>query len=258
MKVVILAGGFGSRLSEETINIPKPMVRIGSMPILWHIMKNFSEQGYKEFIICLGYKSEVIKKFFIDYHTLNSDLTIDLKRNDTIYHNYNLEDWKISLIDTGLNTLTGGRIKRIKDYVKGRSFLLTYGDGVSNVNIKKLIESHKKMKKICTVTSVVPPGRFGILNVDKDGLVSSFDEKRSIGGYLINGGFFVCEPTIFDLIEGDNTSFEFSTLKDLALNKQLNSCKHNGFWKPMDTLRDKNELNELWESNSAPWKTWED
>ena len=205
MKLIILAGGKGERLKPITENIPKPMVRIGSMPIIWHIMKNFSEQGYKDFVICLGYKSEVIKKFFIDYHTLNSDLTIDLKRNDTIYHNYNLEDWKISLIDTGLNTLTGGRIKRIKDYVKDRPFLLTYGDGVSNVNLKKLIESHEKMKKICTVTSVEPPGRFGILNVDKDGIVLSFDEKRSVGNSLINGGFFVCEPSIFDLIEGDNT-----------------------------------------------------
>ena len=256
MKVVILAGGFGSRLSEETVNIPKPMVRIGSMPIIWHIMKNFSKQGHQDFVICLGYKSEVVKKFFIDYHTLNSDITIDLNKNNIKYHNYKSEDWKISLIDTGLNTLTGGRLKRIKDYVDNESFLLTYGDGVSNVNLEKLIESHKKMKKMCTVTSVEPPGRFGILNVNSDGLVSSFDEKRNIDSSLINGGFFVCEPSIFDLIKGDETSFEFTTLKDLAVNKQLNSYKHNGFWKPMDTLRDKNELNKLWESNLAPWKIW--
>jgi glucose-1-phosphate cytidylyltransferase len=256
MKVVILAGGFGSRLSEETVNIPKPMVRIGSMPIIWHIMKNFSKQGHKDFIICLGYKSEVVKKFFMDYHTLNSDITINLNSNDIKYHNYKSEDWKISLIDTGLNTLTGGRLKRVKDYVNNEPFLLTYGDGVSNVNLEKLIESHMKMKKICTVTSVKPPGRFGILNVNPDGLVSSFDEKRNVDSSLINGGFFVCEPSIFDLIEGDETSFEFTTLKDLAVNKQLNSCAHNGFWKPMDTLRDKNELNKLWESNLAPWKIW--
>ena len=211
-------------------------------------------------------KGEVYTEHYAKINYWN--VTIDLNKyflrgevqwtNDTIYHNSNLEDWKISLIDTGLNTLTGGRIKRIKDYVKDKPFMLTYGDGVSNVNLKKLIESHNKMKKICTVTSVEPPGRFGILNVDTKGLVLSFDEKRSVGGSLINGGFFVCEPTIFDLIEGDNTSFEFTTLKDLAIKKQLNSCKHNGFWKPMDTLRDKNELNELWESNSAPWKTWQD
>ena len=256
MKVVILAGGFGSRLSEETVSIPKPMVRIGSMPIIWHIMKIFSEQGYKDFVICLGYKSEVIKKFFIDYHSLNSDITIDLNKNDITYHNYDSEDWKISLIDTGLETQTGGRIKRIKDFINNETFLLTYGDGVSNVNLKKLIASHKKMKKICTVTSVEPPGRFGILNLKPDGLVSSFDEKKTINNSLINGGFFVCEPKIFDLIEGDETSFEFTTLKKLASNKQLNSCKHNDFWKPMDTLRDKNELNKLWESNSAPWKIW--
>ena len=256
MKVVILAGGFGSRLSEETVNVPKPMVRIGSMPIIWHIMKNFSEQGYKDFVICLGYKSEIVKKFFIDYHSLSSNITIDLNNNNIKYHNYNSEDWKISLIDTGLDTLTGGRIKRIKDYINNEPFLLTYGDGVSNVNIEKLIDSHKKMKKTCTVTSVEPPGRFGILNISPDGLVSSFDEKRNVNNSLINGGFFVCEPKILDLIEGDKTSFEFTTLKKLAANKQLNSCKHNGFWKPMDTLRDKNELNELWESNLAPWKIW--
>ena len=256
MKVVILAGGFGSRLSEETINIPKPMVRIGSMPIIWHIMKNFSHQGHKDFVICLGYKSEVIKKFFMDYHSLNSDITIDLNNNSIKYHNYNSEDWKISLIDTGHETMTGGRIKRIKDYVNNEPFLLTYGDGVSNVDLEKLIESHKKMKKTCTVTSVEPPGRFGILNVNPDGLVSSFDEKSNVDSSLINGGFFVCESTIFDLIEGDETSFEFTTLKELAVNKQLNSCKHHGFWKPMDTLRDKNELNKLWQSNLAPWKIW--
>ena len=256
MKVVILAGGFGSRLSEETVNVPKPMVRIGSMPIIWHIMKNFSEQGYKDFVICLGYKSEIVKKFFIDYHSLSSNITIDLNNNNIKYHNYNSEDWKISLIDTGLDTLTGGRIKRIKDYINNEPFLLTYGDGVSNVNIEKLIDSHKKMKKTCTVTSVEPPGRFGILNISPDGLVSSLDEKRNVNNSLINGGFFVCEPKILDLIEGDKTSFEFTTLKKLAANKQLNSCKHNGFWKLMDTLRDKNELNELWESNLAPWKIW--
>ena len=256
MKVVILAGGFGSRLSEETVNIPKPMVRIGSMPIIWHIMKNFSHQGYKDFVICLGYKSEVIKKFFLDYHSLNSNITIDLNNNSIKYHNYNSEDWKISLIDTGHETLTGGRIKRIKDYVNNEPFLLTYGDGVSDVNLEKLVKSHEKMKKTCTVTSVEPPGRFGILNINQEGLVSSFDEKSNLDSSLINGGFFVCEPTIFDLIDGDETSFEFTTLKELAVNEELNSCKHDGFWKPMDTLRDKNELNKLWESNLAPWKIW--
>ena len=234
MKCIILAGGYGTRLTEETKIKPKPLVKIGNKPIIWHVMKIYSYFGINDFIVCLGYKGDLLKK------ELNK-----IK-----------EDWNITYVNTGLKTMTGGRLKRIKDYVNNEPFLLTYGDGVSNVNLEKLIESHMKMKKICTVTSVKPPGRFGILNVNPDGLVSSFDEKRNVDSSLINGGFFVCEPSIFDLIEGDETSFEFTTLKDLAVNKQLNSCAHNGFWKPMDTLRDKNELNKLWESNLAPWKIW--
>ncbi len=256
MKVVILAGGFGTRLSEETLRIPKPMVKIGNMPILWHIMKVFSSQGFNEFIICLGYKSEIIKEFFLNFHTLNSDFTINLNNNEINYQNVKSENWKVSLIDTGENTLTGGRILKIKDQIDNKKFLLTYGDGLGNINLNKLIDSHNTSNKICTVTAVSPPGRFGLLNIESDGKVSSFNEKPKNNNSHINGGFFICEPTIMKYIKNDNTSFEFSSLENLAKDKQLNSYKHDGFWKPMDTLRDKKELVNLWNSGKAPWKIW--
>ena len=256
MKVVILAGGFGTRLSEETLRIPKPMVKIGNMPILWHIMKVFSEQGFNEFIICLGYKSEIIKEFFLNFHTLNSDFTINLSNNEITYQNVKSENWRVSLINTGENTLTGGRILKIKDHIDDKKFLLTYGDGLGDINLNKLIDSHNKSNKICTVTAVNPPGRFGLLNIESDGTVSSFNEKPKNNNSHINGGFFVCEPSIMNYIVNDNTSFEFSSLKNLAKDDQLNSYKHDGFWKPMDTLRDKKELVNLWNSEKAPWKLW--
>lgn len=256
MKVVILAGGYGTRLSEETVLKPKPMVEIGNMPILWHIMKIYSQYGYNEFIICLGYKGYAIKEFFYNYFLHKSDVIIDLAKNEVDYHKSSSENWKVTLIDTGIDTLTGGRIKRIKDYTNNEPFLLTYGDGVSDINIKQLVEDHRASNQLCTVSAVPSPGRFGMLDINDQGSVGSFIEKPTGQGAYINGGFFVCEQGVFDYLENDTTIFERTPLERLSKDGQLNAFKHNGFWKPMDMLRDKNELEKLWENNQAPWKIW--
>lgn len=257
MKVVILAGGIGSRLSEETGLTPKPMIKIGDKPILWHIMKIYSYYGFNEFVICLGYKGYTIKEYFTNYFLHQTDITIDITNNSTEFHHSNAEPWKITLVDTGLNTMTGGRIKRIQNHIGNETFLLTYGDGISNVNIKKLIEFHQNEKNFATVTAVQPLGRFGTLNIQNNN-VNSFIEKPTGDGTWINGGFFVLEPKVFDYIDGDQTLWEKEPLEKLAQDKQLKSFKHFDFWKPMDTLRDKRELEKLWESGDTPWRLWND
>ncbi|MDI5899185.1 glucose-1-phosphate cytidylyltransferase [Flavobacterium yafengii] len=256
MKVVILAGGLGTRLSEETVLRPKPMVEIGGMPILWHIMKIYSSYGYNDFVICLGYKGYVVKEYFANYFMHKSDVTIDLKNNSVKVHESEAEPWTITLVDTGVNSMTGGRIKRIQKHIGDEPFLLTYGDGVSNVNITDLVATHQKNGKLCTVTSVQPSGRFGALNLGVENQVDSFLEKPKGDGAWINGGFFVCQPEVFDYIEGDSTIFEKAPMERLAADGQMGAHLHDGFWKPMDTLRDKVELEESWESNKAAWKTW--
>lgn len=255
MKVVLLAGGFGTRLSEETVLKPKPMVEIGGKPILWHIMKIYSVYGFNEFIICLGYKGYLIKEYFANYYRHESDITIDFTSNNTVIHNSAAEPWKVTLIDTGIDTMTGGRVKRIQPYTAGKSFLLTYGDGVSTVDIKKLIQFHDEHKKIMTVTAVQPLGRFGALDLEDD-YVKSFTEKPKGDGAWINGGFFVCEPSIFDYVQKDDTVLEREPMENLARNGQMVAYKHLGFWKPMDTLRDRQELEALWNTGEAPWKKW--
>ena len=219
-------------------------------------MSHYSNYGYNDFIICLGYKGYMIKEYFYNYFLHKSDVTIDLKNNEVCYHKSESENWKITLVDTGMNTMTGGRIKRIRDYVNGNSFMLTYGDGVSNIDINALYKNHKKSTSICTVTAVPPPGRFGALNIDKNGTVTSFEEKTEGKSSLINGGFFVCEDGVFDYIEDDDTIFEKEPLENMSKDGKLNSYRHYGFWRPMDTLRDKNQLSELWNRNKAPWKLW--
>jgi glucose-1-phosphate cytidylyltransferase len=256
MKVVLLAGGLGTRLSEETVLRPKPMVEIGGMPILWHIMKIYSSHGFNDFVICLGYKGYVIKEYFANYFLHKSDVTIDLTDNSIKVHDSQAEPWKITLVDTGHDSMTGGRIKRIKDHIGDNTFMLTYGDGVSDVNITKLLECHKKNNKYCTVTSVQPSGRFGALNIDDADNVHSFMEKPKGDGAWINGGFFVCEPAVFDFIEGDSTLWEREPMEKIAAAGQMTAFKHDGFWKPMDTIRDKHELEEDWSSNKAKWKVW--
>lgn len=256
MKVVILAGGLGTRLSEETVLRPKPMVEIGGMPILWHIMKIYSSYGYNDFIVCLGYKGYVVKEYFANYFMHKSDVTIDLKNNSVKVHESGAEPWTITLVDTGLNSMTGGRIKRVQKHIGNEPFLLTYGDGVSDVNINELVKRHKSGGKLCTVTSVQPSGRFGALNLDASNQVNSFLEKPKGDGAWINGGFFVCEPGVFNYIDGDSTTFENEPMQNLATDGQMIAYLHNGFWKPMDTLRDKMELEASWEANKAPWKKW--
>ncbi len=256
MKLVILAGGLGTRLSEETDIRPKPMVEIGGKPILWHIMNIYSYYGVNEFVVCLGYKGYLVKEYFANYFLHQSDVTIDLSNNQMKIHNTATENWKITLVDTGQDTLTGGRIKRIQKYVNDETFCLTYGDGVGNVEIDKLVAFHKKNGKLCTVTSVQPTGRFGVLNINDDERVESFFEKRQEDSGWINAGFFVCEPKIFDYIKGDSTIWERDPLEGLASDGQLMAFKHKGFWKPMDTLKDKQDLNELWSSGTAAWKLW--
>jgi len=257
MKVVILAGGFGTRISEESHLKPKPMVEIGDKPIIWHIMKIFSSYGFCDFIICLGYKGYLIKEYFANYFLHESNVTFDFSKNNKIkLHQKFAEPWKVTLIDTGLNTMTGGRLKRIKDYLGNTTFFMTYGDGVSNVDLIKLLRFHKRNKRIATVTSVQPLGRFGSLSIDKNNSVRGFIEKPKGDGYWINGGYFVLEPRIFKYIEDDNTIFEKEPLEKLANDKNLVAFKHKGFWQPMDTLRDRNYLEELWGKNSAPWKVW--
>jgi glucose-1-phosphate cytidylyltransferase len=259
MKVVILAGGLGTRLMEETGSRPKPMVEIGGKPILWHIMKMYSNYGYNEFIVCLGYKGNIIKEYFINYFTHNSDLTVELKNNKINIHDSSNENFIVTLIDTGLNTNTAGRINRIKEYTNNETFMLTYGDGVSDVNINELVKFHKSNKSIVTLTSVQNPGRFGNLDMGIDGKVNSFQEKPDGDNMWINGGFFVMDPPVFDYlnIENiDNIQWEKGPLIQIANDGKLAAFKHNGFWKPMDALRDKIELEALWDSQRAPWKTW--
>ncbi len=256
MKAVILAGGYGTRLSEETDSIPKPMVQIGTKPILWHIMKLYSYYGINEFIICLGYKSYVIKEFFSNYFLHTSDVTFDLKSNKLDIHKNLSEPWKVTLIDTGLDTMIGGRIKKIIPYVKTEDyFCLTYGDGLSDVNIKDLINFHLKNKKLATVTGVQPPGRFGSLDIQDDRVIG-FTEKPVGDGGWINGGFFVLSPKIEKYIEGDSTVWEKEPMENLAKDNELMVYKHEGFWQPMDTLRDKVSLQTQWDQNEAPWKKW--
>ncbi len=257
MKVVILAGGLGTRLSEETDLKPKPMVEIGGYPILWHIMKIYSHYGFNDFIILTGYKSHIIKEYFINYYNRYSDITVDMENHAVQIHKIRQEPWKVTMLYTGQDTMTGGRIKRAQEYIGKEPFLLTYGDGVSDVNIEATIKAHKASSKIATMTAVQISGRFGALAIDADNNITSFVEKPKGDGSWINGGFFVCEPKIFDYIpEGDNIVFERTPLENLAKDGQLNCCKHVGFWRPMDTLRDKNDLNKLWAENKAPWKVW--
>jgi glucose-1-phosphate cytidylyltransferase len=254
MKVVILAGGLGTRLSEETTIKPKPMVEIGGMPILWHIMKIYSFYGFNEFIICLGYKGYIIKEWFANYFLYNSDVTIDIKTNKIITHDNKNEEWKVTLVDTGLNTQTGGRIKRIERYIDD-TFMLTYGDGLADIDINKLISFHKNHGKTATVTAVQPPGRYGLLKINEN-RVENFAEKIKGDGGWINGGFFVLETEIFDYIEGDETIWEHEPLERLANDGKLMAYKHYGFWHPMDKLKDKNDLEMLWNSGNPPWKKW--
>ncbi len=256
MKVVLLAGGLGTRLSEETVLKPKPMVEIGGMPILWHIMKIYSTYGFNDFIVCLGYKGYVVKEYFANYFLHKSDVTIDLKNNSVKVHDSQAEPWTITLVDTGNDSMTGGRIKRIKSHVGNEPFMLTYGDGVSDVNIAELVKFHKENAKLCTVTSVQPSGRFGAIDIDDADNVKSFMEKPKGDGAWINGGFFVCEPGVFDFIDGDSTIWEREPMEKIAEKGEMGAFKHHGFWKPMDTLRDKHELEHDWVNNSAQWKTW--
>src|SRR5208337_1438624 len=256
MKVVILAGGLGTRLSEETVIKPKPMVEIGGNPILWHIMKIFSQYGFNDFIICLGYKGYVIKEYFANYFLHMSDVTIDIKNNKIKIHQNYSEPWKISLIDTGDNTMTGGRVKRIQSYIGDETFMLTYGDGLSDVNIPNLIEFHKKQGQTATLTAIRPVGRFGALELKGPSVTTFLEKPEGEGGY-INGGFFVFEPQLFDYLKDDTTILERNPLETLAKERQLNAFKHEGFWYPMDTLRDKNYLENLWSSGKAPWKVWD-
>lgn len=257
MKVLILAGGLGSRLSEETGLKPKPMVEIGNKPILWHIMKTYSYYGFNDFIILLGYKGYVIKEYFANYYLHNSDITFDFVKNETVYLKNKTEPWKVTLIDTGQDTMTGGRIKRVKKYIGKDRFMLTYGDGVSDININDLLSFHKSHGKAVTITAVQPEGRFGALITDDNNKVLRFSEKPKGDGKWINGGYFVCEPEIFDYITDDNTVFENEPLRDLSESGNAFSFKHSGFWKPMDTLRDKRQLDELIKNRKAPWMKWE-
>ena len=257
MKVLILAGGYGTRLSEETDIRPKPMVEIGGRPILWHIMKIYSYYGFNEFVILLGYKGYYIKEYFANYFLHQSDVTIDMQTGKMEVLNNSSEPWKITLIDTGIDSMTGGRIKRVKDFVKDETFMLTYGDGVGNINIEELLKYHKSHGKVMTMTSAQPDARFGALNIEDNLQVSSFQEKPKGDGGWINAGFFVCEPKIFDYINGgDETIFEKEPLQNLAKDGEIFTFKHSGFWKPMDTLRDKQELQRLWDNKKAPWKVW--
>ena len=255
MKVVILAGGLGTRLSEETGARPKPMVEVGGKPILWHIMKIYSAQGFNEFVICLGYKAYMIKEYFANYFLHTSDVTFDMKNNSMEVHQNTAEPWKVTLVDTGENTMTGGRIKRIKDYVGNEDFCMTYGDGVGNVDIRALVDFHKKHGKHATVTATQLAGRFGALTIH-DSQVMNFQEKPDGDGAWISGGFFVLSPKIFDYIEDDKTIWEREPAERLAQESQMNAFFHHGFWQPMDTLQHKNMLEKLWAAGDAPWKIW--
>lgn len=259
MKAVILAGGFGTRISEESQFKPKPMIEIGGKPILWHIMKGYASYGINEFVICAGYKQHVIKEWFSDYFLHTSDVTFDFSEgNKMIVHNQHAEHWKVTIVDTGLNTMTGGRVKRVQSYLKNEPFCLTYGDAVSDVNIEELIKFHKQHGKCVTLTSVSLAQQKGVLNINQENSVTSFREKEDSDGSLINGGFMVCNPNIFNYISGDDTIFEQEPMKALAQEGELKSFYHNGFWQCMDTKREKDKLEEFWCENKAPWKVWED
>jgi len=253
MKVVILAGGFGTRLSEYTESIPKPMVTVGGKPILWHIMNTYATFEHKDFYIALGYKAEVIKEYFLNYRTLNSDFTVDLSSGNVVAHQQDAVDWKVTLVDTGLNSMTGGRVKRMQDFIGNEPFLLTYGDGVADIDLDALIKFHKDHGKMVTVSAVHPGARFGELDINNN-VVTSFKEKPQVTQGWINGGYFVIEPEFFDLIEGDSTILEKSPLEKAAQMGELMSYQHNGFWQCMDTKRDRDSLEDLWEADSAPWK----
>lgn len=257
MKVVILAGGFGTRISEESVNRPKPMIEIGNMPILWHIMKEYSYYGFNEFIICCGYKQHMIKEFFANYYLHKSDITFNFESDNSvqIHSNYS-EPWKVTVVDTGLNTMTGGRIKRIQKYIGNETFMLTYGDGVSDIDISKLLEYHKKNKKLATLTAINVGQRFGVIGMNKEHQITEFREKSTTDESVINGGYMVLEPEVFNYIDGDSTIFEKDPLENLAKDNQLMAYIHNGFWKCMDTQRDYLELQSMWEDGSAKWKKW--
>jgi glucose-1-phosphate cytidylyltransferase len=256
MKAVILAGGLGTRISEETHLKPKPMIEIGGKPILWHLMKIYSSHGINDFIVCCGYKGYIIKEYFANYFLHMSDVTFDMSNNKMKVHQQNAEPWTVTLVDTGEDTHTGGRLKRVASYLKNeKSFCFTYGDGLANVDITKLIKFHESHGKLATVTAVQPPGRYGALNRDND-LVTGFVEKPKGDGGWINGGFFVLSPKCIDYINSDDTAWEQKPLKDIALKGELMAYEHKDFWQPMDTLREKNLLEELWESGKAPWKNW--
>lgn len=257
MKLVILAGGIGSRLSEETISKPKPMIEIGEKPIIWHIMKIYSHYGINDFIICCGYKGYLIKEYFKNYFLYNSDITLSLKDNNFTIHENKTEPWKITLVDTGKETMTGGRLKRVKEFIKDKTFCMTYGDGLANINIKQLIEFHKKHGHLATLTATRPQARFGALKISNEtNKVDNFEEKPRGDGSWVNGGFFVLNSKVIEKIENDQTIWEQKPLKNLSSSGELYAFKHEGFWMPMDTLRDKNTLQELWETGKADWKVW--
>ena len=255
MKVVILAGGFGSRLQEETTIRPKPMVEIGGKPILWHILNIYSAYGFNEFVLALGFKAEHIKEYFLNFYALNNDLTVDLADGKSEIHQGRQPNWKINLVDTGLNTMTGGRIKRLQSWIGNDTFMATYGDGLADISITELVAFHKSHGKIATLSAVRPPARFGGLKIE-DGQIVEFVEKPQSGEGWINGGFFVLEPAIFDYIAGDDTSFEWEPMRKLAADGQLMAFQHDGFFQPMDTIRERNILEKLWSSGKAPWKVW--
>lgn len=257
MKAVILAGGLGTRISEDTVNRPKPMIEIGGKPILWHIMKIYSAYGINEFVICCGYKGYVIKEYFANYFLHTSDVTFDMRTNAMQVHQQYAEPWKVTLVDTGELTMTGGRLRRVRDFVKDEeTFCFTYGDGLSDINITSLIEYHRQQQTLATLSATYPPGRFGALDI-RENKVGSFKEKPKGDGGMINGGFFVLSPRVIDLIPGDECIWEREPLEKLAASGELAAYQHDGFWQPMDTLRDKNHLEELWQSGKAPWKVWE-
>lgn len=257
MKVVIFAGGFGTRISEESQVRPKPLVEIGTYPILWHIMKIYSAYGLNEFIICCGYKGEMIKEYFANYYLKKSDVTFDMQNNQMDIHTCKAEPWKVTLVDTGLKSMTGGRLKRVRDYIGDETFCMTYGDGVSDVNITELVDFHRRQNTLATLTAVQQPGRFGAFSLEKDqNKIPSFHEKPQGDGAWINGGFFVLEPAAIDYVTSDATIWEREPMEKLAQDEMLSAFRHDGFWQPMDSLRDKNVLEDLWQTGNAPWKIW--
>lgn len=260
MKVLLLAGGLGTRLGEETSIKPKPMVEIGGYPVLWHIMKTYSHYGFNDFIVLTGYRQEVIKDYFVNYYMRNSDITVDLSDNSVNIHRNTCEPWKVTLLYTGRDTLTAGRIKRAQKFVGNEPFMLTYGDGVADIDVKALLKNHRDSHKYCTLTAYQPEGKYGALAIETDGRISNFSEKPKQGGSWINAGFMVCEPQVFDYLpdNADEMMFERAPMLKLSQDGQLNAYKHIGFWHPMDMLKDKNDLNKLWDTNQAPWKVWKE